>query len=96
MSDYISKSALIDNLRRWRNDVVRTCGETDQWANCIDSAMYVTDAQPTIDAVPVTRCRDCKHKDKESGFCAGRGWPMQLVADDGFCEKGERRENATD
>lgn len=46
---------------------------------------------PTVDAVPVVRCRDCEHKDRESGFCHGRGWPMQLVPDDGFCDKGKGR-----
>ena len=47
--------------------------------------------QPTVDAVPVVRCRDCEHKDRESGLCHGRGWPMQLVPDDGFCDKGKER-----
>jgi len=47
--------------------------------------------QPTVDAVPVVRCRDCEHKDRESGFCHGRGWPMQLVPDDGFCDKGKEQ-----
>lgn len=46
---------------------------------------------PTVDAVSVVRCRDCEHKDRESGFCRGRGWPMQLVPDDGFCDKGKER-----
>ena len=52
---------------------------------------------PPVDAVPVVRCRDCKHKDRESGFCHGRGWPMQLVPDDGFCDKGavNRRTDGT-
>lgn len=50
----------------------------------------VADA-PTVDAVPVVRCRDCEHKDRESGLCHGRGWPMQLVPDDGFCDKGKER-----
>ena len=48
---------------------------------------------PTIDAVPVIRCKDCKHREAENGFCEGRGWPMQLVPDDGFCDKGERKES---
>lgn len=42
--------------------------------------------------VEVVRCRDCKHRDAEKGSCEGRGWPMQLVPDDGFCDKGERSE----
>jgi hypothetical protein len=51
----------------------------------------------TVYAVPVVRCRDCEHKDRESGFCHGRGWPMQLVPDDGFCDKGavNRRTDGT-
>lgn len=44
-------------------------------------------AQPEI-----IRCKDCRHRDTETGFCEGRGWPMQLVPDDGFCDKGERSE----
>ena len=43
-------------------------------------------AQPEI-----VRCKDCKHRDAGNGICEGRGWPMQLVPDDGFCDKGERR-----
>lgn len=49
---------------------------------------------PTADAVEVVRCKECKHRDAETGFCEGRGWPMQLVHDDGFCDKGERSEDA--
>lgn len=51
-----------------------------------------TDFPAIIDAVPVVRCKDCKHRDAENGFCKGRGWPAQLVPDDGFCDKGERGE----
>lgn len=40
----------------------------------------------------IVRCGDCKHRNAENGFCEGRGWPMQLVPDDGFCDKGERSE----
>ena len=47
--------------------------------------------QPTVDGVPVVRCRDCEHMDRDSGLCHGRGWPMQLVPDDGFCDKGKER-----
>lgn len=53
---------------------------------------------PRVDAVPVVRCRDCKHRDPEDHKCdcgalerAGCVFP---VADDYFCSCGERRENA--
>lgn len=60
---------------------------TPKWVSDI-----MIDDAPTIDAAPVVRCKDCKHRDAENGVCEGRGWPMQLVPDDGFCDKGERRE----
>lgn len=44
--------------------------------------------------VLIVRCRECKYRDTDIGFCEGRGWPMQLVPDDGFCDKGERRTDA--
>ena len=38
----------------------------------------------------IVRCKECKYRDAETGFCEGRGWPMQLVPDGGFCDKAER------
>lgn len=46
---------------------------------------------PSVDAVEVVRCKDCKYCDADD-FCTGRGYPNVLVPDDGFCDKGERRE----
>lgn len=43
------------------------------------------------DLVPVVRCKDCKFRENDD-FCTGRGFPYQLVPDDGFCDKGERAE----
>lgn len=42
---------------------------------------------PTVDAVEVVRCRDCKNKD--DGICWKTARPIR---DDGFCEEGERKE----
>lgn len=54
---------------------------------------------PTVDAVVVTRCKDCIHctrttdRDGSGLFCAiwGRGW--HRVQPDDFCSYGERKEN---
>lgn len=49
---------------------------------------------PTIDAVPVVRCRECVHclwdgKDEKVGRCMEHhAWCVL----DGFCHKGEKRE----
>lgn len=83
MSDLISRQAAYDTLTEYYNL------RTEEQRKSIKGALS---GVPTIDAVPVVRCKDCKHRDTKEGLCKGRGWPMQLVPDDGFCDKGERRE----
>ncbi len=39
----------------------------------------------------LVRCKDCKYR-RSDDFCAGRGYPEQLVPDDGYCDKGKRKE----
>ena len=46
-------------------------------------------AAPTVDAVPVVRCRECKHKDGMPGQPNIDCWQMH---DDDFCSYGERKE----
>ena len=58
-------------------------------------AKQIADA-PTIDAVEVVRCRDCKHWHKETLFCdyMPHGEAQERVnwyADD-FCSYGERKD----
>lgn len=51
---------------------------------------------PTIDAVPVVRCRECKHCDPENHHCdhpMGTAAPLRRKPDD-FCSYGERQEGA--
>ena len=48
---------------------------------------------PTIDAVPVVRCRECKHCDPENYHCdhpMGTAAPLRRKPDD-FCSYGEKR-----
>ena len=46
---------------------------------------------PTIDAVPVVRCRECKHYDGK-WMCKISGVPSRKQND--FCSYGERKEGA--
>ena len=55
---------------------------------------YMIRKRPTIDAVPVVRCRECKHCDPENGHCdhpMGTAAPLKRKPDD-FCSYGERKE----
>ena len=53
----------------------------------------VADA-PTIDAVPVVRCKDCKC----NGACSiqdAMNWTPRTEIGDSFCSYGERKDNGT-
>ena len=54
-------------------------------------AERVIDSQPTVDAVPVVRCRECKHYDGK-WMCKIFGVPSRKPDD--FCSHGERKEGA--
>ena len=44
---------------------------------------------PTVDAIPVVRCRDCKHYDETDSFNCEFSF-MKLRRPDDFCSYGER------
>jgi len=70
-----------------------------------DHTLADIDAQPTVDAEPVVRCKDCKYFD-HSDFGKGEEcWCKHFVStddythchkvmEDDFCAWGERKENA--
>ena len=65
-----------------------------------DTAIPIVDIEhaPTIDAVEVTRCKDCKYQDKGENeseswnLCVFRPWLYVPTSDNHFCEYGERGE----
>ena len=57
---------------------------------------YMIRKRPTVDAVEVVRCRQCKHCDPENHHCdhhMGTVAPLRREPDD-FCSYGERKEGA--
>ena len=102
MSDYIERQAAIDAL----DEQIALCDKAlksfgismkDEYAVKVERASLVAykeqfEAMPSAEnVVPVVRCKDCKFRENDD-FCTGRGFPYQLVSDDGFCDKGERKE----
>ena len=53
------------------------------------------DEQPTIDAVPVVRCRECRHRYTMNCSmyyeCSQCGGQLDWTTDDGFCDRGQRK-----
>ena len=57
----------------------------------------VIDEAPTVDAVPVVRCKDCKHWNKDALHC--NALPFETTPEHenwyeyDFCSYGERKDN---
>ena len=69
------------------------CGYNDG----IDIAWNKIDQSPTIDAVPVVRCKDCirRYDTDECPMCfLIEGKYCEYTNGNGFCDRGERKEGA--
>ncbi len=55
----------------------------------INKAFRCMEQTPTIDAVPVVRCKDCKWRNTFG--CPYENFDAAARADDDFCSDGERR-----
>ena len=81
----------------------------NEWSTI--GVLSAVDKQPTIDAVPVVRCKDCKyrgvdgecpmyHEDciewVDDEYAECEYVPQDNTHDDGFCDFGERTEDGTD
>ena len=59
-------------------------------------AMLVLQEAPTVDAVEVVRCKDCirRYDTDECPMCfLSEGQYYEFTRDDGFCDRGERKDN---
>lgn len=61
-------------------------------------ALPIVAAAPTVDAVPVVRCKDCKYTRKVYGrlLCKYGTCTGCILRDDFFCANGERRGGGED
>jgi len=66
--------------------------------NLVVSIMMTIQEQPTVDAVPVVRCRECEYWEETSTHGRGRCWEdvpnRRFTNDEEFCSRAERREDA--
>ena len=87
----IDADALMDVIRQHEYRLATKQGSIDYGMFTIGIQQAV-DEQPTIDAVPVVRCRECKHLMFSDcyGEC-GKGH-MGVVRPDDFCSYGERKD----
>jgi len=74
-------------------DKARECFGGDGVTGAVMQRMF--DSLPTIDAVPVVRCRECRHRYTMNCSmyyeCSQCGGQWDWTTDDGFCDRGERK-----
>ena len=72
----------------------------DLWASCgehytAEDVIMMIKTAPTVDAVPVVRCKDCARCVPYKGVPICNKWrTFPEVELDGFCSYGERKEGA--
>ena len=83
--DDIMQDPIVDKATKWRESV------------CFGGVVNVLVKMPTVDAVEVVRCKDCKHcmldlSGRENHLCMRKevGFVVRRNADD-FCSYGERQ-----
>ena len=100
MNDLISRNKLIEHLNVCLSDSDGRTPITDAVLTAIKCAV---EQMPTIDAVEVVRCKDCRHcrnmpygmcylhTEPSTNFKGYKGDAVCVEADD-FCSYGERKE----
>ena len=97
------------NADKLRDDILGMPNCYNGFSDTYDKAMIVDmiDEQPTIDAVPVVRCKDCKYSETAGLKISSQKWhlenrdiifckyekPLRIVADIHFCSCGERKDD---
>ena len=87
----INREALL-SFEKMDADLCATCGEH----HTAEDVIMMIKTAPTVDAVPVVRCRECNHCDPENYHCdhpMSTAAPLRRKPDD-FCSYGERKEGA--
>ena len=98
MARLIDADKIMDELRDYAD---RKCanGYMDTANGILSAVNYIRNNVTRVDAVPVVRCRDCKHKGWVQEPCHGRSldycklWECVLDnLDTTFCSYGERKD----
>ena len=99
----IDADALSERLNPYIN---KYCGESFPYDIVHDAFIYEIEHEPTVDAVPVIRCKDCIHNVSNritDPLCINDYSGDDIVCDyfetdgmepDDYCSRAERKENA--
>lgn len=102
MDDLISRQKALDHLRKRliqtaNNNVGFVCDAGSTFQDASERVKTWLDEVPSIDAVPVIRCKDCKHwttmvERPKHGTC-DQWCTLNVTRRDEYCSKAERKES---
>ena len=98
----IDADALIEDIEEYQKSMVfHSYGERMHFDDMIDFAVDHIEEAPTIDAVPVIRCKDCKWWGLPEGMYATENVKhcelgRYMVASNGYCVYGEVKSNGSE
>lgn len=89
----IDADALMDVIRQHEYRLATKQGAIDYGMFTLGIQQAV-DEQPTIDDVPVVRCKDCKWLyDEMDDYCCRSHRGLARICENSFCSYGERKED---
>lgn len=88
----IDADALLENIHKKRNpqEGADSTNQRHRYMQFLGDCEVIRNA-PTVDAVPVVRCKDCKYRN-EYGYCTMYLAFHHLTGDMDFCSDAERKE----
>lgn len=103
MADLIDRAALLEagNVRKMK-DALEDWDTLDNKTKIIvlryaKAHKKIIEHAPTVEAVEVVRCKECRHKSHALGLPNGAlmcPFRTDSINDDSFCSRGERRTDA--
>ena len=80
-----------EHLKKRATDLDDDCW--DYYGQSTADFLEYIDNEPTVDAIEVVRCKDCKHRHDGGYVCPMvPEWGYEPNVDDDFCSFGERRD----
>lgn len=102
MSDYISREAAIDYIRKEAEESRKAFeelgGESGIYADAYNELADDFENFPAADVEPVVRCRECRYyaaSGATTSFCIHPGG-MKFTSDSDYCSRGNRRDQSAD
>lgn len=103
MDDLISRAAAIDAIvsvtafpdADYIKNLCQNPANSEDWLGGVCDAINAVEDVNAVDAVPVVRCKDCKHYDEApsgDAMMCYRGDGMRWPDPNDYCSKGERRD----